>query len=142
LSPNGIYILEDIQTSLPNHPWWHPKYHWWKFSKKRLLNSQKNKPFLGNALHALLGLDHYKRIGVTVDDEIAALLAKNSRLTRFEILKLASQINSIHLYRRTHLPDYCHQCGSKNFEFSKLQCVCGQLIFSDTDSMSFVITKN
>ena len=96
---------------------------------------------LGNALHVLLGLDHYKRIGVNVDEDIASLLARNSILTKFEVLKLASQINSIHLYRRTHLPDFCHQCGSKDFEFSKLRCKCGQPIFSDAESMSFVIIK-
>ena len=141
LSSNGIYILEDIDTSLPSHGWWHPKLHWWKFKEKKLLKLQKRMLSQGNALHALLGIDHYKRIGINVDDEIASLLARNSLLTKFEILRLSSQIDSIHLYRRTHLPDYCHQCGSKDFNYSQLQCLCGQPIFSNTDSMSFVIIK-
>ena len=141
LNPNGIYILEDIQTSLPHHAWWNPEIRWWKFKAKRLLKLHREQILRGNAFHALLGLDHYKRIGINVDDDIASKLAKNSMLTKSEILDLASQIDSIHLYRRTHLPDFCHQCGSKNYEFSKLQCVCGQPVFSDTDSISFVIIK-
>ena len=36
-------------------------------------------------------------------------------------------IKNIHLYRRTRLPD---------------KCVCGNLVFSDRDSMSFVIECN
>jgi hypothetical protein len=145
LSPNGIYILEDIDTSRLDHYWWTSdifKPHWWKFKKMRQYKSIKKKLLLGNALHALLGIDHCKRIGVDVNEVVASKLANNSLLTRAEILKLASQINSIHLYRRTNLPDYCSKCGSNMYDFSKLKCICGQPIFLDADSMAFVIIKN
>lgn len=145
LNSNGIYILEDIDTSRSDHYWWTSdifKPHWWKLKKMRQYKSIKQKLSLGNALHALLGIDHCKRIGVNVNDDIANLLAINSTLTKTEILKLASQINSIHLYRRTHLPDFCHNCGSNMYNFSKLKCVCGVPIFSDASSMAFVIIKN
>ena len=142
LNPNGMYILEDIDTSRADHEWWNRKVHWWKFKERKLLRSFKKQLLLGNALHFLLGLDHYKRIGVDVDDEAAGLLATNSILTRSEILRLASQINSIHLYRRTHLPDFCDVCGSSIYDFNKLQCVCGKRLFADASSMAFVIIKN
>ena len=140
LTSQGIYILEDIQTSLPGYQWG-SKPHWWKFDKMRQYKSLKQKQLLGNALHALLGIDHCKRIGVDVNDDIANMITKNSMLTKTEILKLASQINSIHIYRRTHLPDFCHNCGSAMYDFSKLKCVCGAQVFSDADSMSCVIVK-
>ena len=145
LSPNGIYILEDVDTSRSDHYWWTSdifKPHWWKFKKMRQYKSIKQKLSLGNALHALLGIDHCKLIGAEVNEAIASKLANNSLLTKAEILKLVSQINSIHLYRRTHLPDYCSRCGSDMYDFSKLKCICGQPIFLDADSMAFVIIKN
>ena len=141
LNPNGVYILEDIQTSLPNHPWWNKRFHWWKFREKAILKAQKNLFAFGNALHALLALDHYKRIGVEVNDAIASNISKDSLIDAVTIQRLAKQINEIHLYRRTHLPDFCHNCGSSDFDFSKFKCCCGEEIFRDTDSMSFVIIK-
>ena len=141
LNPNGLYVLEDIDTSRADHEWWNRKIHWWKFREKRILRSFKKQLLLGNALHLLLGLDHYQRIGVDVDDEAENVLAKNSMLTRAQIAKLASQAKSIHLYRRTHLPDFCDVCSSKVYDFSKLRCLCGKPLFSDASSMAFVVVK-
>ena len=144
LNPNGVYILEDIGTSRADHYWWTSdvfKPHWWKFSKMRKYRLMKRQLSKGNALHALLGIDHFKRVGTAIDESVASTIADNSMLTSAEIMKLSSQIESIHLYRRTHLPDYCANCGSKVYDFSKLRCVCGQPIFSDADSMAFLIIK-
>lgn len=141
LGSNGIYILEDVETSFPNHPWWNKKLHWWKLRERRLLREQQRIVSYGNALHLLLALDHYKHIGVAVDDGVVSQIAINSLLSKEEIKRIASQIESIHLYRRTRLPDYCHDCGAKHFEYSKLQCVCGQEIFGNNESMSFIIIK-
>ena len=141
LNPNGVYILEDIQTSLPSHPWWNKQFHWWKFRERAILKTQQNIFSFGNALHGLLALDHYKRIGVEINEEIARRISKNSLLDEMAIHRLARQINEIHLYRRTHLPDFCHNCGSSDFDFSDFKCRCGEEIFRDTDSMSFVVIK-
>ena len=89
----------------------------------------------------LLALDHFKRINVAVDDAVVIQIAKNSLMSQEQIKRIASQIESIHLYRRTRLPDYCHDCGAKHFEYSKLQCGCGQQIFGGNESMSVVIIK-
>jgi len=62
-------------------------------------------------------------------------------LTKTAILKLALKNNSIHLYRRTPLSDYYSRRGSDIYDFSKLKCICGQPIFLDADSISFVIIK-
>lgn len=141
LGPNGIYILEDAETSFANHPWWNKKLHWWKFRERKALREQQRIVSFGNALHLLLALDHCHRIHAPIDDELASQIAKNSLLTKEEITRIASQIKSIHLYRRTRLPDYCHDCGAQHFEYSKLRCVCGQEIFGGNESMSFVVIK-
>jgi len=144
LNPGGIYILEDIQTSRAEHPWWHKKFHPWKFKLKtqfqKLLKEQQLDK--GNALHALLALDHYKRIGQVLDQETILKIAQSSMLTPEDIKILGDSIKEIHLYQRSNLPDFCHQCGSKHYSFSKFRCVCGAEIFSDNDSMSFVMIKN
>jgi hypothetical protein len=145
LAPNGIYILEDIQTSRSDHDWWRrPKLHWWKFKeKKKAKNLVKNQHFKkGNALNLLLALDHYQRIKVKIDEKVVKLLSINSLFSKDQVVNLAGQIQSIHLYQRNHLPDMCHQCGSVNFDYINLTCSCGERVFSDSDSMSFVIVKN
>jgi SAM-dependent methyltransferase len=113
LLPGGIYILEDIHTSL-NHN-------------------------MGNALTVLLAIDHYKRIEQTVTRDIAEEISRFSLLTADEVFELAQQIKKISLYKRTHLPDSCYNCGSTTFHYSGLKCVCGVDVFSNNDSMSFVI---
>jgi hypothetical protein len=145
LAPNGIYILEDIQTARSDHAWWgRPKLHWWKFKErkaaKKLVKSQHFER--GNALNLLLALDHYQRINIKIDEEVVKLLSINSLFSKEQIINLASHIKSIHLYQRSHLPDMCHHCGSINFDFINLRCRCGEKVFSDSDSMSFVIIKN
>jgi hypothetical protein len=82
-------------------------------------------------LHLLLALDHHKRINLPIIDEVVGKVAKNSLLSQDQIQQIASQIESIQLYRRTCLPDYCHDCGAKHIEYSKLICPCGQDIFGE-----------
>ena len=141
LDSNGVYILEDIETSYPSHPWWSKKLHWWKLRERKVLREQQRIVSYGNALHLLLALDHCKRIKATIDDAVVDQIAKGSLLNKEQIKRIASQIESISLYRRTRLPDYCHNCRAVHFEYSKLRCTCGQEVFRDNESMSFVIIK-
>jgi hypothetical protein len=133
LQTNGIYILEDIQTSLPKHPLMQTKSNGWFKGKP--------KPIVGTALSALLAINHYRAINVPLTQTMAHEIARNSLLTADEILLLDQQISGIHLYRRTSLPQKCHHCGSIHYQFNQFLCVCGAEIFSDTDSMSFVLIK-
>lgn len=144
LTPNGIYILEDIQTSRRDHPLWtqnNPRWSFKKYTRKQqfIANEGINK---GNALNLLLGIDHYKKIGGVFDKKSIQMLAEDSLFSSEEIISLTKDIKEIHLYKRTRLPDYCYECGSNHFIYSNLTCKCGKPIFSDADSMSFVIVKN
>ena len=115
LNPGGIYILEDIHTSL-------------------------GQP-IGNALTVLLAIHHYRRLHITITEDIAQLISNNSLMDAGEVLSLDTNIDGIELYRRTRLPDWCYRCNSTEFNYSQLRCLCGEEIFSMKDSMSFVITK-
>jgi hypothetical protein len=127
LRSGGIYILEDIHTS-------HPAYM--RKSDPRV------QQYPGTSLSVLLGIDHYKRIGVGIDEPRTQLIAAGSILRPEDVNYLASSIASIALYRRTHLPDRCYRCGSSDYDFTGYRCRCGVEIFSDCDSMSFVIMKS
>jgi len=116
LNSKGLYILEDIHTSVGY-----------------------NK---GNALTVLLGIDHYLRIGKKITLEDAIKISNNSLIASTDVLNLANEIKSISLYKRTHLPNFCYNCKSFEYNYSRLQCTCGVDIFSSKDSMSFVIEKN
>jgi len=121
LKSGGLYILEDVHTS-------HPGY-------------QGAVPGQGNALSALLAIDHYKRVGVAIDRPRAELIAAQSLLSAGDVIELAGSLRSIELYKRTRLPDSCYRCGTVDFHFSSYQCRCGVKVFSDSDSMSFVLEK-
>lgn len=115
LNSNGIYIVEDIHTN-------------------------KNSP-TGNLLSVLMALEHYRKIGVEVDTERAMSVSNNSLLQVEDVIKINSLFKEFKLYRRTQLPDRCFSCGRVDFIFSSYRCVCGEGIFNDDDSMSFVLIK-
>ncbi len=125
----GLYILEDICTS-------HPAY----IRKSRRWLGKLLTP-KGNALTVLLGIDHYLRLGIPVDQKKAELLAKDSLMSPDEVMTVASSLSRVHFYRRTRLPDHCIRCGSVDYNFSTYRCQCGLRIFSDSDSMTFVLEK-
>lgn len=128
LAQGGIYILEDIHTS-------HPGY------RRGADSPMERQSAPGNALSVLLAIDHYKRISRNIDGALSAHIARDCIMTPEAVLFLAENISKISLYRRTRLPDYCYNCGSSDFNFSAYKCKCGVEIFSDSDSMSFVIEK-
>ena len=115
LEPQGIYILEDIHTSV-------------------------DQP-TGNALSALLAIQHYRRLNIAIDRDIAWKIANNSLLSADDVMLLDEHIDTIELYKRTRLPDMCYKCYSTEFNYSQFRCLCGEHIFSSNDSMSFVIVK-
>jgi 23S rRNA U2552 (ribose-2'-O)-methylase RlmE/FtsJ len=129
LTRGGLYVLEDIHTS-------HPSY---QKAKSRFPFSKKERN--GNALSVLLAIDHYKRLSTKIDSEKARAIAKDSMFEDSDVLFLASNISHISLYKRTNLPDYCYSCGSGDFDFSAYKCRCGVDVFSDSDSMTFVVEK-
>ena len=135
VNAGGIYILEDIHTSHPLD-----SFYVSRAPLKRFFQKWSSFP-KGNALTTLLAIGHYKRIGLVIDDIRAEKISLNSLINKNEVLKLSKKIKNVHLYRRSHLPDKCI-CGSVDYDYSNYQCTCGNPVFSDKDSMSFVIECN
>lgn len=129
LASGGLYILEDVHTS---HPAALPR-------KGGLFS--RGTQVEGNALSVLLAIDHYQRIGRDITAEKAKAIAARSIVTPAEVELLARHIARISLYRRTRLPDFCFRCGASDYDFSAYRCPCGVNVFSDADSMTFVIEK-
>ncbi len=117
LNPGGLYILEDIHTSLTDQS-------------------------ISNSLNILMAIDHYKRINITMTDSIAEKVAKKSLFTPEQVLELYNSIDKMFLYKRNHLPNKCFNCNSVEFNYAELKCFCGANIYAFDDSMSFVIQKN
>ena len=115
LNSGGIYILEDIHTSM---------------------RDQNGS----NALNILLAIDHYKRINKKIDSNISEKISKHSFFSPEQVLELANSIKKLSLYRRNHLPNRCYNCSSEEFDYASFQCICGVEVFG-VDSMSFVIEK-
>ena len=129
VTPGGIYILEDIQTSLPVHDYF------------KSTGMESAGVLKGTALTCLLAIEHIKRIGGALDDRAASLIAQNSLFTKTEVMELFRSIDSLFLYRRPHLPDRCYRCGSSEYNYNAYKCTCGVNIFEEADSMSFLIRK-
>lgn len=132
LNSGGIYILEDIHTS-------HPRSAFYVSGApiRRLVQRFRRRP-RGNSLSVLLAIDHYKRLGIEVGSLISEKISKQSLFEPDDVLNLSKKIKRISLYRRAHFPDQCI-CGRREYDYSNYMCFCGNPIFSDKDSMSFVI---
>jgi trans-aconitate methyltransferase len=82
LSPNGMYILEDIHTS-------HPGYALRKSSIFSKISSKYK--FKGNALTVLLAIEHYKKIGVDISFIEAEMIARDAIISAADILLLGKR---------------------------------------------------
>ncbi len=124
LSSGGIYILEDIHTCHHMHA-----------QNRRWMDAG----LTGNSLRLLLGIDHLLRRGVDPKLVDFNMMSRNSFFSPADIKTLMCRIKSVHLYRRTVLPDHCFRCGSESFVYGDLRCECGIQIFDDADSMTCVL---
>ena len=127
LSAGGIYILEDIHTSMRSG------------GTPRSFGRALGLADTGNALTVLLAIHHLKRINQPITNDKAMEIAANSLFTPQQVSEISSRIKGIHLYRRARLPDRCYRCGSVDFDYSALRCKCSIELFKSDDSMSFVI---
>lgn len=112
LESGGVYILEDIHTNIGHSR--------------------------GTAMSALMAIDHCLRAGLLFDFE---KITEDNYMSAQDAALLVSSIKSVNFYRRTHLPLSCYNCGSTDFDYSRLLCRCGEGLFNPNDSMTCVIEK-
>lgn len=126
LKSNGIYILEDIHTSHPNHDYY--------------IQQGKSKNYI-SPLHVLLFIEHYMSNNANIEESKIKELTVNSLFSFEEIKNLINNIKSIKIYRRSTLPKKCYSCGSSDYDYHLLKCKCGTDIFAEADSMTAVLVK-
>lgn len=126
--PGGLYILEDIHTSHPEHSYY-----------QTACSGYPSPP--ATCLNVLLALQHLRATDARLTDGTAERLATPGFFTVEEVYALYRSIASIELYKRTRLPLYCCRCGSSSYDYAALRCGCGAPVFQTADSMSFLIRK-
>jgi hypothetical protein len=123
ISSGGIYILEDLHTSHPEH-----------FYYKKI-GSNYIGPF-----HLLLCFEHLISTGKNLDKNILKEISSNSLFTSEQIEYIFQKISNIKIYKRATLPHKCYFCGSTDFNYHKLKCKCGTGLYSPSDSITAIIT--
>lgn len=138
LDNGSVYILEDIHTSHPHHPYYKKRaktFHGWSFTN--WFYKKENNVFM--PLQCLLLIEHLKSNGKTPTDIKTTIDFKNSLFTYAEIELLFHKIKDLKFYRRNVLPAYCYSCKTNRFDYLNLRCSCGSQLYLDADSMSVVL---
>lgn len=130
LQPGGTYVLEDIHTSHPAHPYFRQE-----FERRGSVPPQ-------TALSVLLALEHRRRVGdLELDDETANRLAQGDHFDLGAIRALDDAIESVEFFKRCTLPRACYNCGATSFDYHTYRCTCGVELMDVADSMSAIIRK-
>ena len=124
LRPGGMYILEDIHTSLPHHPY-----------------SAKHPRGTPNSLAVLLALEHLKDTKRELTNDVVKRLSSPRFFSSDEVKVLAHELQTFDFYQRTSLPLKCYACGSSQFRYNEYRCQCGTEIHFGAESMSFVVQR-
>ena len=125
LKAGGTYILEDIHTSLPEHPAFRAKV-----------------PASGRtaaSLHLLLAAEHQLATGQALDGAALQGLADAVAAPLADITPLFDRASSVDVVRRGLLPLQCWRCRSSVFDPVRLQCRCGEALYALTDSMTAIV---
>ena len=131
LRNGGLYILEDIHTSHPDHA----------FYREYCQGGQGVASLPATSLHVLLAMQHLKATGSSLTNKVLDDLSSPGFFSQDDVRALFESITSIELYRRTQLPLRCYRCGSTCYDYTKLTCECGVPLYENSDSMSFLIRK-
>jgi predicted O-methyltransferase YrrM len=122
--PGGLYVLEDLHSSLA----WHPLY------------LEHCAPGTPTALTVLLAIERLRAAGRALPAEDAVRLAAPGLFTAVDIARLDARIAEVELFRRASLPLRCWSCGSDAFDVVAFRCSCGiSLSLADPDSMTAVL---
>jgi hypothetical protein len=119
----GLYLLEDIHTSHPEHPMYRAEY--------------RRRPGQ-TAYSVLLAIGHLKEIGAPWTAAVADSL-RGPYFRADELAMLFRRTAQVAFYRRSTLPLACWRCGSSEFDYLSLKCTCGEPLLATADSMTIAI---
>ena len=130
LRPGGIYILEDIHTSFPQHPMYHEEF-----------NKQGKNGKQQTALTVLLAFEHIKRLGRhELGPDEALQLGIGEHFNEKEVRDMFAWVDKVIFYKRPHLPERCY-CGSSDYDYHNMRCSCGKWLMLQAESVSAMIFK-
>lgn len=153
INKKRVVILEDLHTSLEHsianrQP---------KKLKQRLKNVvNKNHKSVNLYQDACEFINPFSLL-LSVEKVVNGTLNKNQLLSSIEkscpnhkLFHLIEHVtincikaDSIKVYRRALLPDYCYKCGSNQFDHLTLQCAsCGEDGYKYADSISIAVSYN
>ena len=125
LKAGGTYILEDIHTSLPEHPAF----------RARVPGSGR----AAASLHLLLAAEHQIVTAQPLARAALQGLADAVKAPLADVLPVFERASSVDVVRRGLLPLQCWRCRTGAFDFVRLQCLCGEALYAPTDSMTAIV---
>jgi len=124
IRPGGMYVLEDLHTSHPRHPYYQAHC----------------PPGTPTSLHLLLLIEHALARDKTLLPADIEHLSHAEMFTTVDIRHLVAAIASVDIHHRATLPLRCYACGTDDFDPVALVCRCGaSLDIADVDSMTAII---
>lgn len=141
ISKGGLYIVEDIHTSMISHDLYISENIKSKSIFKRFLCYLHLKKNHITLLSILLAFDHFKRMKLTkLNDEILKKLS-NKEINIKQLKEIFSNIEKIDIYKRNTLPMYCFNCKKADYDYKNYLCACGEELFKHCDSVTISIKK-
>jgi len=124
--PGGLYVLEDLHTSMPQHA----------------LYQQTCAAGTPTSLHLLLFIEHLLANSKSLSPENAQRLSAPGMFTAEDVQQLAEGIAQVDFYHRASLPLRCYACGGNDFDPVALTCRCGvDLDVLGADSLTAVLRR-
>lgn len=127
LASGGLYVLEDIHSSHPEHSLFQSEFG-------AVTRAQ-------TSLHVLLAIEHAKRLGLPALTDAQLARLAGGHFTAETLQTMFSQVAAVHVYKRATLPTQCWRCGGTDFDYLGWQCACGVPLMGNADSMSIVVEK-
>lgn len=131
LLPGGVYILEDIHSSHPQHELYKEE-----LGQQTPPNKAQQHP---TVLSLLLCFEHLLRTGTPLSAQHLRQFSTAGFMTETQVRNLFNRIAHIEFYKRATLPTRCYACSSTNFNYADFRCECGVDLMKVADSMTAYI---
>jgi len=134
LLPRGIYVLEDIHSSHPQHELYKEEFIY--------QSPPKNAQHHPTVLSLLLCFEHLLRAGVEPSPTQLSQFATAGFMSESDVVEIFKRIKRIEFFRRATLPTRCYSCNSTNFNYIDFRCECGVDLMKVADSMTVLIESH
>lgn len=131
LKPGGLYILEDIHSSHPQHELYQEE-----LGIQVPPNKAKQHP---TVLSLLLCFEHLLRTNSSLSPQQLRQFATPGFMTESQLNTLFQRIKRIEFFKRATLPTRCYACNSTAFNYTDFKCECGVDLMKVADSMTVLL---